>query len=507
MAPHRPTGGITAAQDRVRRRAAARLAKPHASVGAHPPRGTGAPGPHAPIPGTADLAAARAAARLAKPHAPVGAHPPGDAGVPGPHAPIPGAAGPAAAARADCPPKHRRRPLAAARTMSGTYSAANWVNDRHVRTQTQRARVLTAAVKLGLYLPREVAARLAAVPAELRAPVHPSQIPYLEIATKTPGGGGPDVPGRCAAGAFSAQRVRAAELAAARAEQAALAPWRAAVAAARLAKREALAARRAARMGKHDKDPMPMERLPGTGLGARAAGIAAATEAGSAGTAARMGKHDKDPVARLPGAGLGARATGIAAVTEAGDAGTAAGLVSARQESGPGDGRTVEVGRAAALAAKRRGGLRRFRHKLHEQWHRWWNGGGRRHPGRAAQPRGAPVLEEPATAQAPGPEGNRMNQSKARGFALGPHQGALPLGTPPRAAALGTLPLCLGRGRGTGAGPGGRHHAGDGRRDGNRPARPRSPSRAPNTMDGSQRLRLWWGSRGQSPLAGFRAEP
>jgi hypothetical protein len=155
-------------------------------------------------------------------------------------------------------PKHQRRPLAAARTTSGIYAAANWVNDRHVRTQARRARVLTAAVKLGLYLLPEAAARLAAVPAELRAPVHPSQIPYLEITTKTPGGGGSDVPGRCAAGAFAAPRVRAA------------------VAAARLAKREVLAARRAARMVKHDKDPMPMERLPGAGLGACAAGIAAA---------------------------------------------------------------------------------------------------------------------------------------------------------------------------------------------------------------------------------------
>jgi hypothetical protein len=26
-------------------------------------------------------------------------------------------------------------------------------------------------------------------------------------------------------------------------------------------------------------------------------------------------------------------------------------------------------------------------------------------------------------------------------------------------------------------------------------------------MNGFQRPRLWWGSRGQSPLAGFRAEP
>src|SRR5271167_4204985 len=89
--------------------------------------------------------------------------------------------------------------LAAARTTRGIYSAANWANDRHVRTQARRLRLLVAAMKLGLYLPPEVAARLAAVPAELRAPVHPSQLPYLEFATKTPGGG-PDVPGRGAAG-------------------------------------------------------------------------------------------------------------------------------------------------------------------------------------------------------------------------------------------------------------------------------------------------------------------
>ena len=144
MAPPRPTGGITAAQDRVRRRAvaaalapwqqaiAAGLAKAHAPVGARPARGAGVPEAHAPIPGAAGPAAA---GRLAKPGAPVGARPargagvpeapctnsrrrrarrrrpPGetrctsrrtparDAGVPEAHAPIPGAAAPAAAAR------------------------------------------------------------------------------------------------------------------------------------------------------------------------------------------------------------------------------------------------------------------------------------------------------------------------------------------------------------------------------------------------------------------------
>jgi len=113
MPPPRPTGGITAAMDRMRRRAvaaalapwkqaiaeacaaeraaraAARLAKAHAPVGARPPRGAGVPGPHAPIPGAADPATA---ARLTKTHAPVGARSPHGAGVPEPRAPIPSAA-------------------------------------------------------------------------------------------------------------------------------------------------------------------------------------------------------------------------------------------------------------------------------------------------------------------------------------------------------------------------------------------------------------------------------
>src|SRR5208337_592251 len=60
-----------------------------------------------------------------------------------------------------------------------------------------------------------------------------------------------------------------------------------------------------------------------------------------------------------------------------------------------------------------------------------------------------------------------------------PPEGAA-LWTPAKGIALGTLSLVWG----AGGGP------------------------APQTKtDGVQRLRLWWGSRGQSPLAGFRAEP
>ena len=108
MASPRPTGDITAAQDRVGRRAvaaalapwqqaiAAGLAEAHAPVGARPARDAGVPGAHAPIPGGAGPAAA---AGLAKPRAPVGARPARGAGVPELHAPIRGAAEPAAAAR------------------------------------------------------------------------------------------------------------------------------------------------------------------------------------------------------------------------------------------------------------------------------------------------------------------------------------------------------------------------------------------------------------------------
>ena len=130
MPPPRPTGGITAAQDRVRRhavaaalapwkraiaaaraaeraaRAAARLAKPHAPVGARPPRGAGVPEPHAPIPGAAAAAAVPGRRPPGKTPCTSPAHAaPRDAGVPEPRAPIPGAADPAAAARANCPPQ------------------------------------------------------------------------------------------------------------------------------------------------------------------------------------------------------------------------------------------------------------------------------------------------------------------------------------------------------------------------------------------------------------------
>jgi hypothetical protein len=174
-----------------------------------------------------------------------------------------------------------------------------------------RPRLYCAATQVRAYLPPEVAARLATVPAELRAPVPYSQTPNPEITTKTLWTGGRGARGRFMARRRPALRgraaeleaARAAELEAARAERQALAPWQAVIVGARLVKRAVLAARRTARIEKHDKDPM--DRRPGACLGT---GIAAAMDVPGAGTA---------PGAMVPG-----------------------------QQDGPGhgDGRTLEVG-------------------------------------------------------------------------------------------------------------------------------------------------------------------
>jgi len=148
LPPPRPTGGITAAVDRMRRlavaaalapwqqaiagaraahraaRAAARVAKPHAPVRPRPPRDASAAKPYAPIRRPADATRANRppaapaasppdatpgrrptppasapesprATAVPKPHAPDRAPVPNDAGAAKPHAPIPGRAEPA----------------------------------------------------------------------------------------------------------------------------------------------------------------------------------------------------------------------------------------------------------------------------------------------------------------------------------------------------------------------------------------------------------------------------
>jgi hypothetical protein len=96
--------------------------------------------------------------------------------------------------------------LAAARTTSGDYSAPSWASDRYRRTLAVRLRLLVATRQLRAFLPPDVAARLVAVPAELSAPVHYSQIAKPEIATKILRSGGRDAPGRFTASAREAPR-------------------------------------------------------------------------------------------------------------------------------------------------------------------------------------------------------------------------------------------------------------------------------------------------------------
>jgi hypothetical protein len=90
LPPPNPTGGITAAADRMRRRAvAAALAPWKQAIAA----------------ARAAHRASRAAARLAKPHPPVRARPSRDAGASKPHGPIRRPADPAATTRANRPPR------------------------------------------------------------------------------------------------------------------------------------------------------------------------------------------------------------------------------------------------------------------------------------------------------------------------------------------------------------------------------------------------------------------
>ena len=101
-----------------------------------------------------------------------------------------------------------------------------------------------------------------------------------------------------------------------------------------------------------------------------------------------------------------------------------------------------------------------------------------------------------------------LSRDTARpGLRPGPHQGALPLGSPPRAAALGTLHLVGVREGGPGLAWAAAITPAIAGVIAGSPGRPRSPSLTPTKWMDSKGRRLWWGSRGQSPLAGFRAEP
>ena len=102
------------------------------------------------------------------------------------------------------------------------------------------------------------------------------------------------------------------------------------------------------------------------------------------------------------------------------------------------------------------------------------------------------------------PDAGQAGEPKeSRGVAPDPTKGRCPL-EPRQGRALGTLHWEWVRGRGR-----------VGEAKGRRPARRTAPLRLAHTPPPPhplpvmkfQRLRLWWGSRGQSPLAGFGASP
>ncbi len=208
-------------------------------------------------------------------------------------------------------PEGRAR-MIKANTKHGAFTAAKRAEHRYVRTLITRNRLLCAARRLRRYLPPEMAVRLAAGPAELAAPVHPSNLPFLKpqdamlYTVKTGPAATGALPAACDPSAVrvpSAARTRAArsrkptpprpagraaERLAARAEAAALAPWRKAIAFARAAGRAARQARRATRQA---RAAARKTQLPGRN---------AMQSLSSDAPAARRGGENATPVVGLP---------------------------------------------------------------------------------------------------------------------------------------------------------------------------------------------------------------
>ncbi len=137
-----------------------------------------------------------------------------------------------------------------ANTRHGRQSAPKRAAKLYLRTLIQHTSMKAAARRLQAWLPKELAARLAAGPLELWAPIHPTNLPFVKNPEPTLGHGSPArLPPDADPASDAARRLPrclAAERQAARAEAAALAPWREAITVARAAKRAARAADRTA---------------------------------------------------------------------------------------------------------------------------------------------------------------------------------------------------------------------------------------------------------------------
>jgi hypothetical protein len=196
-------------------------------------------------------------------------------------------------------PEGRAR-MIAANTRHGDFTAAKRAAQHYIHTIIARTRLLGTARRLWWYLPREMAVRLATVPEELAAPIHPSNLPFVTAAAALACGVGCPAlalmgrPRPAAAGISRAPRAsgsapppaagRAIERMAVRAEAASQAPWRQAIAfarAVRSAERQAAAAARQAQSARRDaarRDAVrpgspgaPLREPPGAGSGGKAA--------------------------------------------------------------------------------------------------------------------------------------------------------------------------------------------------------------------------------------------
>ena len=159
----------------------------------------------------------------------------------------------------------------------------------------RRSKLMCSATRLMPYLPAEMAARLEAYPADLRAPKHPSQVAFEAACAAKPCNSGGEV---------LAPRMRAAERAAIAAEVASQAPWRAAIAFARAARRarwdRARAARRARETGRASDAAILREmafRMAGLRTVARSQGAVCERTPGTDAGAGTVGASQPPPAA------------------------------------------------------------------------------------------------------------------------------------------------------------------------------------------------------------------
>jgi len=179
-----------------------------------------------------------------------------------------------------------RASVARAHTTHGKYTEAalgtkDWVHDRYCVVTARRIRLTAALTRHLRWLPRALAERIWAydVP-ELRAPARCTFLPDNPVSPgssalgQAPDGQGPRKAGRDARGRFAAPpppvlRGWKAELARARAEAAALAPWKAVLKRARMIKRLMTSQDRAARAAIPGRGPLhglPPGTCPGGGM-------------------------------------------------------------------------------------------------------------------------------------------------------------------------------------------------------------------------------------------------